>query len=533
MVRIWCAYFPLDYHRSSEDKIFEIVKNWIKDSNKEHISEKEIEYIFEDVYTSLPPYHAEYNLPLEEDKYIKINIGKISQYSEEKEYPLIEKIGVIYKIKDKEQLWKVELGFKIDHLKEIADALITLDVECTTFGSKRIHAKKPKIISEIIDRVGGKDGAYLNVSTTPYIVDDFDKAEKILYEIEYDASRKRKLPVVYVSMNQKGKRLVDVNKLSYVLGGIAHVVTEDNYVYTLFIRNKNRERSLTRGSIGIYYQNGWVERIVELNEKTESLGYKKGFFLDKIIKEKYGSVENFLISRLLEAIIGVMKPYDVVASNIITEVKLRLVGDSKSDERVRLLEEENKYYLDEITRLEEENKILKQENEDLNKKLSLLESILDTYKRKFGSLDRTKGINIRYVNIVIPDDIKEIYPGEITHMVFNALKYRLSHIQKDRREYEIIENILEHFSNRKRMDLLEKEQKEIIELIKGIFKEKSIKKRIKGLERLGFEVEKGGKHYKIRYPSSKAMEIIDTTPGEGRENKNAPQQIIKKFLSKV
>jgi len=542
----WCAYFPLVESHYRNDDVVKTIEKWMTGSRYIPFEKEEIEEFFQRVFQSDEiRTRRMYDEIRTEKGFKKANLkgGIITNCLKKEEgFSVNERIGIIYSIDDGGTVYTTDIGIINDEEKRTRHAYISLDVEQKDLKGKNVVHRKPLIINKLINSVGGgRDGEILIVKATPHEIDDISMANYMYYEILKEGSNKRMLPLIYISKNRNGITLIEPDEIYRIardLGGIAHVITEESPEYSKMLWSKNRERGVTGGTIGIYYPNGWIERIVPVTEHTEKLRGKDGFFFEDNFKG-YRGLSRFIIQRIREASCRKLKPREIRASTIINNVNLELMRErhgtkeeldkmtKEQREYIALLEEDNDSLRKDIKAIEEREQTLKKENMELMAKLQNIQITLEQYKKRYEKsqeMENKQTVNVKVGNLV------ELYDGEIPHMILTALEKAFKQQPTGTRPKEIFKSILEE--HKEEINKYQERQRRTIEEIKNIFKDKETGKRIRNLKQLGFEVTRDD-HGCIRVPGmNNIAESMSGTPGKGREDKNAPQNIVKRFLYK-
>lgn len=153
------------------------------------------------------------------------------------------------------RLWRTEavIRFSID---EPGRNVIRLRTACVANAPQAIIEvpKKPYLIKSLLmDYWGGSDG-FIVVSDRPFILtesqENLDLAAKIV-----NGKATNQLPVVYISSISHDYHQisrVNIEKLAYDLGGIAHVVVEPTREFSFRLREIVDGRNTYGGSVGIY-----------------------------------------------------------------------------------------------------------------------------------------------------------------------------------------------------------------------------------------------------------------------------------------
>ena len=125
-----------------------------------------------------------------------------------------------------------------------------------------------------------------------------------------------------------------------------------------------------------------------------------------------------------------------------------------------------------IARLEKENAALRSENHGLRDKL-----------------DRSGRVPVLYLG-----KEEDMYEGEIKDMILSTLDSAIRTLPKESRRYDVLSDILKANDYEA---LTQERAKEVRQLFKD--EDRLTERSVNALNRLGYDVRRGGKHYKVSY----------------------------------
>lgn len=135
-------------------------------------------------------------------------------------------------------------------VREQKSAILTVRVFCLqeTYGARLLVPKKPYFIKRALElEFGGRD-ADLSVTDQPHYLRD-GEAEFAARLLSGDGTVL--LPVVYVSRESRDVLPVDVEKLAFDLGGVAHVVVEPSRRFSFLVRDAMNGRNPYNGVLAL------------------------------------------------------------------------------------------------------------------------------------------------------------------------------------------------------------------------------------------------------------------------------------------
>lgn len=118
-------------------------------------------------------------------------------------------------------------------------------------------AKKPLVVRNLIDKLGGGLDDELYVSDKAYYLSDNDRRMAIRL---LNSDAENYLPIVYVSCPFYGRTTINPDPLARVLGGLAHVVVEPSRAFSRSIQREVGSRNVYGGRVGIYLPDGTIHR---------------------------------------------------------------------------------------------------------------------------------------------------------------------------------------------------------------------------------------------------------------------------------
>lgn len=349
--------------------------------------------------------------------------------------------------------------------------------------------KKPFIIKSLIDSIGGGQDGYIPVSDEPIHLTegDVELIAKVLNGLQ-----KSSMPIVYMSRNINNLVSLRQGKLANLLSGIANVFVEPSRNFSYKLRDLTSGKNVYGGTIGVYWPNE---------------GGRLSFFGDDFLKE---DPEKAIYQKIVDALSSRRLPIELTWDHIqsLNNLKaIKLIRDGHEQDTDSLLN----LYTDELSN--KDRQLI-----DASRRISTLED----------ELRRTRGRTNYGGELINDPQIIELYPGEVKNTIIETLRGSVNYQRPTTRKDKILLRTL------KSNVMNDSTRKEIIEKIKKIFKDyRGINGSMRSeLQRMGFLIEDGGKHYKL-YLKEEGRDIfvaIPKTPSDHRSGMNTSSDIIRTFL---
>ncbi len=362
------------------------------------------------------------------------------------------------------------------------DVSVTHDIATTTLGDGIGQTNKPRIVNDLIEKVGGGyDGMALQVSLHPEQLkkDDAQFASEILLN-----KTNNTLPIVYISCS-RGKPLLNAEALSQQLSGIAHVLIEPSIPFSYELSKLTNRKNVYGGAIGVYWPNGERKSIHSITDSAE------------------------LEQRILKHIHERSLYQDMPSELTFDGIKTLQMHDAI--ERLKL---------EKATSVEDALNIAIQEGERYERQIKELKGKLAFYESQPFKQQKAKGSLIQSV------DTPELYADETYDLIVSAIKHYSNNVHPESRKLDMLNSLLEKNQPTGERDV-------IIEELNRIFKSATHKftaEMQRDLERLGFTVTHQGPHYILTVPGQGRKHTIPATPGDHRSFKNCLSEIKNTLL---
>jgi hypothetical protein len=402
---------------------------------------------------------------------------------------LDEVAAVEYTKTDRDLEWNTAIVFS----RQEKDAWIGTRVSCeANHPATRVPtAKKPILIRLLLDTLEGASDGEMLASREPHFLNEMSVglAARLL-----DARAGCRLPVVYVSRDFLGEYIVDVNALASDLSGMAHVVVEPSRIFSRRLQVETASENVYGGTIGIYYPQGGRRRSFfvgdELNTPSE---VKKAIFEEirtalinrrALVRCTWSSVQEIASKEAIKSL---------QATGSIELNKYVEAFDSEIAAKDRKLAEAER----EIQRLADENR---------------------EYEQQFST-----GAGLIRLRTGQEQDL---YRGELTQIVRDAIEDALTRVQPDSRREHVLKAILTEAPEN---EGTEKFRRELKELLRGYRRMDS--KTRKGLEAMGFSIDKDGGHHKLTFAGDDRYTFtLPTSGSDVRGGLNAATDIGKRVF---
>lgn len=373
-----------------------------------------------------------------------------------------------------EQNWTTEIIYADGENKTVY-----FHIDCS--GDVSLFNEAPKMRTAII-RDFVNSGKVLQptikISTQPIKLND----DTVNTVAEYITGKiDNEVPLVFAAQYFDSSAFpISENSLAEFLYGIAYVVYSNNE-FTRILKEKTNGKAFIpfNGGVAIYSKNQKPKQLRKYDV------YYGGTLDNQVVNE---------VTRIVNAQVNKNAPsWSTLV--IAEQTELLEVADGL-DERAKR----------DAARIDE----LGQENMQLKARIASLEAALSERNSE--------------QKLIAKSDIPEFFDGEQNDLIVAVLNRELAKCgdKTNTRKYELLSNIVNSNSfigNKQRM----------FERIKEIFSDgetMSATERAE-LEKMGFEIEEDGKHYKLRFMGSKYWYTVSKTPGDTkRGGKNVASKII-------
>lgn len=350
-------------------------------------------------------------------------------------------------------------------------------------------AKKPVLVRVLLDDLGGAADGALNVVSTPYRLDNVDvdiAAQLILGRAGC------RLPIVYVSASFDASPRINVYRLARELCGMAHVVIEPNRAFSIRLKIDVASQNVYGGTIGVYWPDGAGRRSFYLAGDETPRDLERAIFDDvrfalanrRPLERCTWSASQALVSRS-------------------TFEALKAAGSLEVDK-----------YVEEF---DKELAAQAQQREDAEREISRLNAEIRKYEARspIGA-----GVTLK----TGPE--QDLYPGEITDIVLDALGDATGRVLSDSRRQHVLAAIVAANESVGQAAVIRDTVKALLRGMTGV----DAKVR-QGLERLGFSIYDDGKHVKLIFQGDDRYTFVLPRSGSDvRGGLNAANDIARLFL---
>lgn len=367
--------------------------------------------------------------------------------------------------------------------------LVSIQVSCdaTNPGAYIPDPKKPYIVKQLLEKIGGGADSDLVVQDSPYYLKDseIDFAANLI-----DGPSNLDLPIVYVSSGGKNERFVDPEKLARWFSGMAHVVVEPNRGFSFRLMQEVSHRNAYGGAVGIYWPHSAGREIL-----LPSTYAFDSFHLERDT------------SNLLRNGLNKLRPPRVCTWGYLKELsarrrieELRGKGSTEIDDYIQAFDKELEAKTDEL--------------EAANKEIYRLNAQLQAANRANTSVAGDP--------VLVKGAESELYENEYKELLLSILTKTSAQIHANSRRQHILEDVL---SSNTVADSIESKCAEIKAQLKGYRTMTSETRRF--LEELGFEITGDGKHYKAVFMGDNRYTVsIPKTSSDHRAGMNLASEII-------
>ena len=397
-------------------------------------------------------------------------------------------VAMRYVRSDSELEWSTTVVFS----RTPADTWVGIRVFCESHhpAVRLPPAKKPVLVRTILGELGGGPDGALQVGDSPLRLHDVDVA---LAGNLIRAEAGTRLPIVYVSAGFLGKYLVDARKLAYDLCGMAHVVLEPNRPFSVRLRIDVAAQNVYGGTVGVYWPEGTGRRSFFLGSEFESSSELERAIVDEVrsalanrrpLERCTWSSARQLASRQAQEALLAAGSRDLAGYAELAKQELQEI-QSKFDAADR-----------EVRRLQSE------------------------IRRYEARLSAGTGVTLK----TGPE--QDLFAGEIADVLLEALSDASSRLTPDSRRAHVLSAVLA-------ANAQGGEAGRMREALKALLRgSKSLDAKLRrGLEDLGFSIEDGGKHNKIRFRGDdRYIFVLPKSGSDHRGGLNAANDISRLLL---
>ncbi|MCS4505890.1 hypothetical protein NYO91_17555 [Arhodomonas aquaeolei] len=389
-----------------------------------------------------------------------------------------------HRYRDENQLeWVTEL---VGH--EMPDGLLTsVRVHCTSMvtGVEVPWARKPYIIRQLIEKLGGGLDGGLSVDEVPYYLseDEIDLAAAAI-----TGHLGNRLPVVYVSLGPDNKLHLNVRTLAKWLSGMAHVLVEPSRDFSFRLMHKVDRSNAYGGAIGLYWPDG--------------AAFDRTFVGARGPK----ATARFLAMRVQTALCQ-SQPTDLSTWMAVRALVAR--------ERFAALRSSGTEDIDDwVEAFDEERQSLEGQLAEAKSQIASLSAQLRGAYHSGESGD-----------LLSAGTEQDLFPGERAEVVQDALRHALSNAGEDTRTAHILSDLVSSDEAQVRGSLAE--------AVRAALQDKMNigAREISEIRGLGFSVTDEGKHYKAVFRDDPRYTFtLHKTASDHRAPKNLVSQINRKLF---
>lgn len=395
-------------------------------------------------------------------------------------------VGVRHELPDDQgRIWRTEVVFR--HIS--GAAAVGVKAQCLTkdFAARVRAPKRPYIIKLMLRDAWPNQSSHFQVNDVPAYISEGD-IERIVESL--CGRGDHRLPVVYVSRNDDNRLALDVEKLAYDLGGLAHVVVEPSRAVSFKLMSMTQHRNPYGGTVGV---------------AVASVGLIRRFYIGGAIAD-----ENDLGKAVISFLVEIVSACDFV-----------LGADWQTLQEIQTEVARNQVTSTKDAAVDEYLKAFDQENKELKELVELLSFELNELKMHAAS-SLTGGAD----GTLSTGSVPELYPGEVKDRLRVAVEAALSgsKVTSERTVY-LLKTLLGLFP-------FTGGAKSLIEQIKAAGRDSTEMPSRMGylLTSLGFSRRVEGKHTVYSPPSELGglgSVTISKTPGDYRSGMNMAADVTK------
>lgn len=363
---------------------------------------------------------------------------------------------------------------------------IQLHCELLKVGHHLPLPKKPYLIKQILNELGGGVDDIFSVSDTPIVLNETDLsiAEQIV-----NGQRKNQLPIIYVSVGWDGSPEVNCINLARQSAGMAHVVVEPSREFSHTLGRNTNGNNAYGGAVSIYWPNSGGSQVRLLPDRFED--------------SRHFESE---ISELIRKALTNNHPTNICTWDY--------VEDLVSQDKIEKLKSS------EVSGVNAWATAFDEEITTKNARIAKAESEL-AYLRSELQRHMTAG-EVGKVGVLAFGTEQPLYPGEIKDIVVKALHIAKNQVVFNGRSRHVLDDLLLKNPKSTEDDRIEEEVKKLSsasDLGRG-------ERRI--LETLGFQITDDGKHTKASFRGdSRYLFTISKTSSDHRAMRNLVSDICR------
>lgn len=352
------------------------------------------------------------------------------------------------------------------------------------------EAKKPLVVQFMLERFGGGADGDLIVQQAPHYLTegDIERAGRLIL-----GEAGCRLPMVYLSSGFAGEKLVDADLIARDLAGMSHVVVEPSRPFSRRLQIEVASENVYGGAIGVYWPEG---------------AGRRSFFTGR----------DFTNPKHMAAAIVEEVRTALANRRPLFRSSWSAVQEGASKQAINLLKSSGSGELQSyIDAFDSEMNVKQEQLAEAESEISRLKAELRRYE---SSASKSSSFTIRR------GGEQELFPGEISAILRDALSDAAARIQPDSRREHVVSAVLASLPDGISLSDKRDELKEILRDYRSMTADIQ-----KSLQNLGFSVSGEGKHYKLIYHDDDRYTF--TLPKSGSDKRgglNAVSDISKRLF---
>lgn len=384
--------------------------------------------------------------------------------------------------------WRTEIAFW--RTPDASQVAIRVTSESPLPARSLQEAKKPVVVRQLLDRLGGDIDGELRVGATAHRLreEEADLAARLLL-----GSAECRLPVAYVSCPFPGVPGVDVNALAHELAGLAHVVVEPSRAFSRRLMMLVGGQNAYGGALGLYWPKSGAAPTLFLQSDFDEER--------QLRREASAAVRRALLNQ---------RPTHNCTWFGVTEISSRATYERLKETGSRELEEYIRIF-------DEQNSALAQQLAEAEQEISRLKEVIAEFKREYV---KRSGVHFD------PGAEQDLYASEIRDILLDALRAGIDQVQSGSRRQHVLQAVVDTNAHGGEALRLREQLKRLLRGYEGM------NGKLKGaLQEMGFEVEQGGKHIKLVFRGDDRYTFpLATTPGAYTGSLNGVSDINKRLF---
>lgn len=350
--------------------------------------------------------------------------------------------------------------------------------------------KRPYVLKNIMELVGGGIDGALTVSDTPYYLSEseIDLASDIIV-----GKAGCLMPTVFVSADNSNAPHVDPSQIARWLSGMAHVVVEPSRAFSFRLMSEVFNENAYGGAVAIYWPDG--------------IG--KWLFLPK---------DEFLDPKAMQTAISRKVRSSLLSQRTKSECRWGFVQELSSKKKLYALKESGSEKVEDYVALFDKELAAKDEE------IQRLEC--EVSRLKYGGYSSSNDEGQVKNRIFLDGAERDLYQAERISIIIDALNRAKEASEDHSRRFDVISDLIEKNNQ-------EGERDTLLERLKALLRDYTSMSSTNRseFESMGFDISEEGKHYKLVFRNDHRYSfILSKTGSDNRGGLNAFSDLKRRIF---